>query len=200
MSFLNLIEIVFYPVSERRKKKSRENHRISFICFFRKPMHLVLFGTWSCGVLATQTQQMQVKSQLLQMKCTNIRGNTDLWANEQHRAVLGARAEGQVVDAESVFLARLETNTPHCTHELAVSTIWGTTDTIIKELNLEDVNTGCVLTQKHQPISYLRTTEHFSSSPQLPSEVIFFILKEGGENKIYKILILHNYLLSDDST
>lgn len=30
---------------------------------------------------------------------------TNLWAYEQHRAVLGAQAEGQVVDQQSLFLA-----------------------------------------------------------------------------------------------
>lgn len=30
--------------------------------------------------------------------------DTDLWAHQQHRAVLGAWEEGKVVDAQSVFL------------------------------------------------------------------------------------------------
>lgn len=49
--------------------------------------------------------------------------DTDLWATQQHGAVLGAREEGQVVDVQSVCLAWLQTNTPHCTQELTAFTL-----------------------------------------------------------------------------
>lgn len=46
-----------------------------------------------------------------------------LWADEQHRAVLGAGEEGQVVDAESVRLSWFQTNVPDYAVELAAVAI-----------------------------------------------------------------------------